>query len=361
MEEKIISYYELIDKIKNEKKKSDIVFFISTGCIPIAILGAIYIESFYIISIMFAIFYIFLLFLFIFRNINFDKRINELEMMRNEIDNYCVEIGKNIYITTDNLMILDGNKTKNSIIRLDNIKSVNRVYGDGDSSIRIETKDKKVYLIYYDENMLNRIQTKNVPKTKKVESELVKNFILYDDYATGTIYVPGLKMESEIYVYKNDEHTIEYAETTAKKIKEYTYKDFSDAIECSVWSYYAYLKEHGYDEFLYKNNRITVDVSKNNILNYMTLVNVASETDGIVLQFEVPWDEEHGFSWVFKNKELIYVGSGHDVYPTSNDKVLNGFWNYAKKYHKEVFLSSEEKLKLEEAYKQVEKNESTIK
>ncbi len=186
-------------------------------------------------------------------------------------------------------------------------------------------------------------------ESKEISSDLVRNFRMYDDYSEGIVDVPCLNTECGIFVYSADEESLKYAEETARLIQQFTFDDLKDAITCSIWAFRDYLKEFGYD-FLKGEDIIPFDVKEEKILKYMSLTNVASEDNGVCFQFEVPWEEEHGFSWVFRGKELIYVGTGHDVYPTSSDKALQGDWNYAKKYHDPVEYTEEEQTKLEESY-----------
>jgi hypothetical protein len=366
MEEKRISFYELMEIMKKEKKRSDNVFKIMTVGIPIIVLLTIFIENFYVLAITYGIFYLVSLISFILINKNYDKRMTELEERQGEIDNYCVELEKSVYLTKESLMILSGKAVKNIIIRLDDIISV-RKYTDGEGipSIRIETKDKKSTNIRYKEEVLKRLEVYNSSNVKKeikstkVDIEFIDDFYIYDDYAEGIVYVPGLKTDCRLFVYGNDEGTIPYAKKTAKKVQEYTFADFHDALTCTVWAYNDFLKEVGYLDDLYKDN-MPVEVTADSILDYMVLVNIASDDEarGIAFQFEVPWEVEHGFSWVFKGKELIYVGSGHDVYPDSDSSVLGGKWNYAKKYHSEVTLTMEEIQKNKEIYEEIKREKT---
>lgn len=366
MEEKRISFYELMEIMKKEKKRSDNVFKILTIGIPVIVLITIYVEDFLVLAIAYGIFYLVSLISFILINKNYDKRMTELEKRQGEIDNYCVELEKPVYLTKESLMILSGKAVKNKIIKLDDINSVRKVSdSEGIPSIRIETKDKKSTNIRYKEDVLKRLEVYNNSnikkeiKSTKVDIEFVDDFYIYDDYAEGTVYVPGLKKDCRLFVYNNDENTIPYAEKTAKKAQEYTFADFHDALTCTVWAYNDFLKEVGYLDDLYKEN-MPVEVTADNILDYMALVGIASddEASGIAFQFEVPWEIEHGFSWVFKGKELIYVGSGHDVYPDSSSSVLEGKWNYAKKYHSEVTLTMEEIQKNKEIYEEIKREKT---
>ena len=350
MEEKVFKYYEIVEKMKNEMKRSNRYFYIFTLFIPVVIWAVFNVENSMGIVYVYGAFYLFELCTYIYRNATFNNKLQELERYQGEIDKYCVEMRSGIYATEYSLMILSGGASKNKIIKLEDIESIDSyTQSDGPGNIRIKLKDGEFIDIPYNNKIVEFLRRKEPPKCKKLESDLVKDLYVYNDYAEGSIFVPALNKYCEISIHDVD-NVLKYAEDTARKAREYTINDIKDAITCSLWSYRDYLKEYGYDKSLYRK-KIPIDVSENNILDYMLFTGVHATDGGIAFWFEVPWEVEHGFSWVFKGKDLIYVGSGQDIFPNDDSSILGSSGNYARKYHKEVILTEEDKKRIEETYK----------
>ena len=359
---KIVNFQYIIDKMSKKKRNGNIIFFVTT-IIFVIILAAYYksdnfLDILLILGIAFAISLVF----FIIRNRGFSGKIEEIKKYQMEIEEYCEEVTSTVFITKQTLMVLQGGAGSNTFVNLYNIESFREYHdSEGMSTIRIRMKNGGEKVVPYSNKLKEVLSNLNPepPKATKIESSLVQDFYLHDGYSQGTVFVPGLNEECEIYVFSSDENSIKYAEATAKKAKEYTSADYKEAITCSLWAYRDYLKQYGYDKFLYEKDKIPIDVTESNIMDYMTLTGIASDADesnsatGIALHFGVPWEIEHGFSWVFKGKELIYVGSGDDVFPDSSEDVLKGDWNYAKKYHEPVTLTAEDDQKIKESYEKV--------
>ena len=361
MENKIVKDFEIIENMKKEKEKGKKIFYILTISLVVVIPVGIAKKDFINIAIMFGVVYIFFLIGYFLRNKNFEKKIQDVKDNSIEINNYCIEIYQNMYATKESIMYFCGGFSSNFIIKRNEIESFHIIHSnDSVDTIVIKTKSKKKYSVSYSKQLEDILINKNEQvkiEPKVLSSDLVKNFCMYDGYSEGIVDVPCLNTECDIFVYSSDDKSLKYAEETARKIKQFTFNDLKDAIICSIWAYRDYLKEFGY-EFLEEKDRIPIDVTEDKILNYMTLTNVVSEDNGVCFQFAVPWEEEHGLSWVFRGKELIYVGSGHDVYPTSQDNVLQGNWNYAKKYHQSVEFTEEERTKIRESYKKANEKDN---
>ena len=353
MENNEVKKDKLIESIKTDKSFKDKIFYIFTFLIPVIIYASIYVEDFYMIGIILGFTYIAFLYSFFVRNKNYNSKIDEVERHQQEIDEYCVKVNNNLYVTKNNLIDLDGKPGNDLFISLDDIESVETTYYEYNKGTRVNYKNGKSKTYNYSVDLENALRHKEPINKRKLESNYVKDLYLEGDEIEGKIEVPGLNTHC-IISYSNDDNVLNEIENMARVVKSFNHNDFSDAITSTLWAYRGFLKEYGYNIDLYLKH-MPIDVDKDSIMKYVKLDTITSLGDTIYFFFEVPWEMEHGFSWIYKNKRLIYVGSGTDMSLT--EKELNSEWNFAKSHHLEVSLSGEEKRRIEEEYQQyVEKN-----
>ena len=351
-----LNYTSFLEAIKKEKRKHNIYSVILITAFIIAITICLILEN-YAIGFTSILLLIYLIFCFIRRNTSFKNDLKELDKFSNEINNTCMSYKYKYYFTREHIILIKMIIGKLIIIPVKEIEKFDYTNDEGTITLTIKlTNDKKLFLPG-DKNLVTLFKEylEDIPTTnnniegKHIKSEHVEDFILYKDYAEGKIYIPAINKSVYQYFDNADENTIEYAEYLAIYVLTFNKSDIRDALISSVSAYNSELKSIGYSFF---NEEIPLKVDETNILNYMELSSVFVKTlndksKALTICFDAPWEPEHGFKWVFKEKELIYAGSGNTPYSDAEESLLDLDINFVINKHPKVTLTEEEYIKLE--------------
>ena len=286
-----------------------------------------------------------------------NQKIDEILKYKDDIDNYCEEVGNNVYRTKKRLLVIKPSAIKQ--VDFDNIVSCIDGFGysslgdtytkyptiivtmSDNSKVTIESNDNIKGLLskYYSDNNKDNKKTGEV-----IKSDAIKDLNKYDDYQQGYIDLP-LFNKKECSLWIDSDVSVDYANKVASVIKELKEYDIDSAKESTVWYYNNDLKENGYHP---GETNIPLKISKYDVLKYLRLEEIyirKQDNNEIIytIWFKTDMEPEHGISWMFKDKKNVYVGPGSDI----DDKELNVNYNFAKDYHQEVRLTNEDYLEIE--------------
>ena len=91
MNEKILKYTDIIEKMKKERKIGNLIFYIFLFCSDTMLWVGIGVLIAFLLGLYF----------YIKRNNKFLKKISEVENYSKEIDEYCIEIRNDLYVTNN--------------------------------------------------------------------------------------------------------------------------------------------------------------------------------------------------------------------------------------------------------------------
>lgn len=277
---------------------------------------------------------------------------NELLKIKDEIDNYCENLGNDIYSTKNRILMINPSSIKQIVFS--NIVSCTDSFGyrsSGDNYTKYPTivvtmnDAKKITL--KSSNRLKELLSKYYSGNKEdnkidgesIRSQVIKDFYKFDDYQQGYIDLP-LFSKKDCSLWIDSDVSIDYADKVAKVIKELTETDIDSAKESTIWYHNNDINENGYHKEL---TNVPLRINKDDVLKYLELeeIYIRKQSNNEIMftiWFKTELENEHGISWVFKDKKIIYVGPGSDI----DEENLNVEYNFAKSYHQEVKLKNEE-------------------
>ena len=283
-----------------------------------------------------------------------DKKVEVIKSYENEIDTHCEAVDIGLYATNNRLIEADNNLKPVKVVEFSKIVSCEnkRIYDENSTNgtpiIIITTNDNKKVTLHsnnrLEEILSNFFGKESNNKGKYIESSDINDFYQFDDHYEGYINVPVFNV-SRCYTWIDSDVTPEYANMVASLIKSLTYNDIQDALESSIWYYNNDLKEYGYHP---ESCKVPLRVNKEEMyknikLNSIYISKVNDNVPGFVFEFKISEVPEENFTWVIKEKNLIYVGRNGADYDFSNNKN-----NFVKGYHDPVTLTEEEYRELEE-------------
>lgn len=353
---------QMIDMIKTKYRKNEKSSYLLIGFFAILIGIAILLYAkegqsgeLWIIGI-FVLIIAGILVKIILKQKKFKEMIEWIHGNQEEINQDCEFMEDNCYATKYRVIKIYPEACKleqvefNQIQKIEDSRFVNTDNMQDIPALTITTMDQKKYkwrktdrldCILHDDK-----REEEESEGVKMASSDIKDYYQYDDYQQGFIDVDLLNAK-DVSMWMDTDIEESYANQVAHTIKTLTREEIEEALESTVWFYNDNLKEDGYF-----NKELPLRMTKEEVLNYITLNEIyprKEENQRIcyTLFFHTEMEPEHGISWGFEDKELIYVGAGAD-YAEEN---LKDDYNYAKKYHDPVTLTEEEYKELEETGK----------